>query len=163
MKSLKDLLNTPSYHMRYKKSLKNRDTFDFLSLIQGWSKIIGPYFASHTVPLKNCNFTLCILSNHPSLAQELKLNEEILKEKIFKQFPELKKTIKKFTFIINNEYFERQKILQKTSKPPKKIIRQRHPHSLEFKKLQSSAELLFEKITDQEIKKKLISLYMQKH
>ena len=53
------------------KSAKLSDSFDFISLIKAWREIAGEKLSEHTIPLKNQNGTLIVLSNHSAFANEL--------------------------------------------------------------------------------------------
>ncbi len=162
MKTLKDLLN---FSYQAKKSSfhpKKFEAFDFLSLVQNWPKIVGPYLSQHTIPLKNDRQTLTILSNHPTVAQEMSLLEEALKENILKYFPDLRGFVKRLKFLVNSEHFERQKLLVINSPTAKKVSKQIHPQSPIYKRMKKEAEKLIDTIEDEEMKDLLISLYIQK-
>lgn len=136
------------------------ESFDFLSLIRAWKEIAGDKLSEHTVPLKNQNGTLIVLSNHAAFANELSFMELPLKKKIFARFPNLEKTIKSIKFIVDSTHFERQ--YAQFVAPLEKIQEQvLHPYSPEFKRLKKEAEVLFADITDPEIKERMISLFLQ--
>lgn len=163
---LSDLLNfKKGSYARYsvnKSPVHVKETFNFLSLIENWPKIVGSFLAQHTIPLKNQNKTLVVLSDNSSVAQEMGLLEETIKQKIMILFPELKKNIKNIKFMINNQYFhDQQKIFSKALQNTvnkKKIF---HAHSPQFKKLNKEAEELFQDVEDAEDKKLFCSLYIQ--
>ena len=146
-----------------KKSAQMSDSFDFLSLIKGWREIAGDKLSEHTIPLKNQNGTLVILSNHSAFANELSYMELLLKKKIFARFPSLEKSIKNIKFIVDSTHFQKQYsqfVIQ-----PHKIVKENqqtlHQFSPEFIRLRKEAEEIFRDIEDAEIKKSMISLYIQ--
>jgi hypothetical protein len=143
------------------KNSKVSDSFDFLSLIRSWPEIAGAKLSEHTIPLKNQNGTLLILSNHSAFANELSFMELPLKKKIFQKFPSLTNTILSLKFIVDTTHFDEQ---FKRFSPTSKTINEQqalHPHSPEFKVLKKDATALFESITDLELKESMISLYIQ--
>lgn len=136
------------------------DSFDFLALIRAWKDIAGVKLSEHTIPLKNQNGTLIVLSNHSAFANELSFMELPLKKKIFEKFPNLEKSITSIKFIVDSTHFSKQ-YEQFVTPMEKKNIQTLHPYSPEFKKLKKEAELMFSDIIDLEIKEKMISLYIQ--
>ena len=136
-------------------------SFDFLALIHAWPEIAGAKLSEHTIPLKNQNGTLLILSNHSAFANELSFMELPLKKKIFSKFPALTNSILSLKFIVDTTHFEEQ---YKHFSLPTKAKREEntlHPQSPEYKKLKKEALITFENIIDDEIKEKMISLYIQ--
>ena len=143
------------------KNAKASDSFDFLALIHSWPEIAGAKLSEHTIPLKNQNGTLLILSNHSAFANELSFMELPLKKKIFEKFPSLTNSIFSLKFVVDTTHFEEQyKHFAKPTKE-KKAENTLHPHSPEFKKLKKEAMVFFDQITDEELKEKMISLYIQ--
>ena len=145
------------------KSVQISDSFDFLSLIKAWREIAGEKLSEHTIPLKNQNGTLIVLSNHSAFANELSFMELPLKKKIFSKFPNLEKSIKNIKFIVDSTHFSKQylQFVAPTEKIKKKNENILHPYSPEFRKLKKEAEELFSDISDLEIKESMISLYIQ--
>lgn len=137
-----------------------QESFDFLALIRAWKDIAGGKLSEHTIPLKNQNGTLIILSNHSAFANELSYMEIPLKKKIFEKFPALEKHILSIKFIVDSTHFSKQ-YEQFVAPIEKKKTQALHPYSPEFRKLKKEAEELFGHIEDQEIKEKMISLYIQ--
>ena len=146
-----------------KKQSDAADSFDFLSLIKGWRDIAGEKLSEHTIPLKNQNGTLVILSNHSAFANELSYMEILLKKKIFTQFPSLEKSIKNIKFIVDSTHFDKQ--YNQFIVPAQKIKKQNqntlHQFSPEFIRLRKEAEEIFKDMEDEEVKKSMISLYIQ--
>jgi hypothetical protein len=136
------------------------DSFDFLALIRAWKDIAGAKLSEHTIPLKNQNGTLIILSNHSAFAQELSYMELPLKKKIIEKFPNLEKSIQSIKFIVDSTHFNQQ-YSQFIAPVEKKKSQELHPYSPEFRKLKKEAEELFLDLDDIEIKEKMISLYIQ--
>jgi len=141
---------------------KSQVGFDFLSLIKEWPKIAGNKLSEHTIPLKNQNGTLVILSNHSAFASEMKFMEVPLKKKIFALFPSLENHIKTIHFIVDTTHFNQQVDMFANSPKSEKInVKLPHPFSPEAKKLQKEAEDLFKDLKDEDLKKHFISLYIQ--
>jgi len=150
-----------SYHKEKTSNQKNvQDSFDFLALIRAWKDIAGTKLSEHTIPLKNQNGTLIVLSNHSAFANELSFMELPLKKKIFEKFPGLEKQILSIKFIVDTTHFSKQ-YQQFITPVEKKKAEVLHPHSPEFKKLKKEAEELFFDLDDKELKEKMISLYIQ--
>jgi hypothetical protein len=143
-----------------KEKMVLHESFDFLSLIRAWKDIAGPKLSEHTIPLKNQNGTLVILSNHSAFANELSYLEIPLKKKIFEKFPTLEKNIVTIKFIVDSTHFSKQ-YDQFIAPVEKKKVQTLHPHSPEFKKRKKEAEEMFTDMTDLELKEKMISLYIQ--
>jgi hypothetical protein len=143
------------------KNSKSSDSFDFLALINSWPDIAGAKLSEHTIPLKNQNGTLMILSNHSAFANELSFMELPLKKKIFLKFPSLSNSIFSLKFIVDSTHFEKH--YNRFVLPAKEMKEQNilHPHSPEFKLLKKEALVFFENILDEELKAKMISLYIQ--
>ncbi len=136
------------------------ESFDFLALIRSWKEIAGPKLSEHTIPLKNQNGVLIILSNHSAFANELSYMELPLKKKIVEKFPALEKMILSIKFIVDSTHFSKQ-YEQFIAPIEKKKATTLHPYSPEFRKLKKEAEELFSDLEDLEIKEKMISLYIQ--
>lgn len=150
-----------SFRKEQASSSKNvQDSFDFLALIRGWKDIAGVKLSEHTVPLKNQNGTLIILSNHSAIANELSYMELLLKKKIFEKFPAMEKQILSIKFIVDSTHFSKQ-YEQFVAPLEQKKAQTLHPYSPEFRKLKKEAEELFADLGDPEIKEKMISLYIQ--
>ena len=145
------------------KSQQLSESFDFISLIKAWKEIAGDKLSQHTIPLKNQNGTLVVLSNHSAFANELSYMELPLKKKIFGKFPNLEKSILNIKFIVDSTHFAKQ--YNQFIVPAEKIKKQNenllHPFSPEFRRLKKEAEELFRDIEDLENKERLISLYIQ--
>lgn len=145
------------------KSKQLSESFDFLSLIKAWKEIAGDKLSQHTIPLKNQNGTLLVLSNHSAFANELSYMELPLKKKIFAKFPNLEKSILNIKFIVDSTHFTKQ--YNQFALPTEKVKKQNenllHPFSPEFRRLKKEAEEMFIEIEDPEIKERMISLYIQ--
>ena len=141
--------------------LNYSDSFDFLALIKAWPEIAGSKLSEHTIPLKNQNGTLIILSNHAAFANELSFMELPLKKKIFERFPKLEKNILSIKFIVDSTFFSKQYDHFVTSTQDKKTQNTLHPLSPEYRKLKKEADSLFSEIIDEEMKAHLSSLYIQ--
>jgi mevalonate kinase len=145
------------------KTAQLSESFDFISLIKAWKEIAGDKLSEHTIPLKNQNGTLMVLSNHSAFANELSYMELPLKKKIFAKFPYLEKSILNIKFIVDSTHFSKQyaQFIAPTEKIKKKNENLLHPYSPEFRRLKKEAEGMFGDIEDEEIKEKIISLYIQ--
>lgn len=145
----------------YKKDkLHLQESFDFMALIKAWKEIAGPKLSEHTIPLKNQNKILIILSNHSAFANELSYMELQLKKKIFDKFPNLEKSIAGIKFIVDSTHFSQQYNLF-VAPIEKKQNLALHPYSPEFRKLKKEAEEFFKDLEDSEVKENMISLYIQ--
>jgi hypothetical protein len=163
LKKLSTFIDTKTNNIQsneYKNS-KMSDSFDFLALIRSWPEIAGAKLSEHTIPLKNQNGTLLILSNHSAFANELSFMELPLKKKIFSKFPALSNSIYSLKFIVDTTHF--QEHYKRFVLPEKEAKQQNllHPHSPEYKTLKKEALLFFEQIDDGELKEKMISIYIQ--
>lgn len=145
------------------KSAQLSDSFDFISLIKAWREIAGDKLSEHTIPLKNQNGTLMVLSNHSAFANELSYMELPLKKKIFAKFPNLEKSILNIKFIVDSTHFSKQysQFVAPLEKIKKKNENALHPYSPEFRRLKKEAEEIFGEISDSEIRESMISLYIQ--
>ena len=162
LKKLSQYIDSPyADRNSYKKDKAYlQESFDFLALIKAWKEIAGAKIAEHTIPLKNQNKTLIVLSNHSAFANELSYMELPLKKKIFDKFPNLEKSIQSIKFIVDSTHFSQQ-YNQFIAPLEKKQSMALHPYSPEFRKLKKEAEELFVDVDDIEIKEKMISLYIQ--
>ncbi len=139
------------------------DSFDFLSLIKAWREIAGNKLSEHTIPLKNQNGTLIILSNHAAFANELSYMELPLKKKIFAKFPNVEKSIKSIKFIVDSTHFDIQykQFIEPIEEMEKRKTSHLHPLSPQYRLLKKQAEEMFSSIEDEEMKAHLISLFIQ--
>lgn len=162
LKKLSLFIDSPnSSQNSFKKDKAHlHESFDFLALIRAWKDIAGAKLSEHTIPLKNQNGTLIILSNHSAFANELSYMELPLKKKIIEKFPDLEKSILSIKFIVDSTHFSKQ-YSQFIAPVEKKKSQALHPYSPEFRKLKKEAEELFVDLDDLEIKEKMISLYIQ--
>ncbi|MBL6990832.1 MAG: DUF721 domain-containing protein [Bacteriovoracaceae bacterium] len=139
--------------------------FDFLSLVKIWPKIVGDRSAKYTVPLKIQNGVLYVLTNHSAFSFSLNSMQEAVKNNIFKEFPNLKKQIKKIYFQVNSAYFEQsqQRIIKEKSIEESKKASALHPYSPTYRKLKKEALELLEnsEVEDLETRELLISIYIQ--
>lgn len=166
LKKLSLFIDSPNRGHHSENSLKKerngfaKETFDFLALIRCWKDIAGTKLSEHTIPLKNQNGTLIILSNHSAFANELSYMELPLKRKIFEKFPNLEKSIQSIKFIVDTTHFSKQ-YQQFITPVEKKKNQGLHPFSPEYRKLKKEAEEFFLELEDKELKEKMISLYIQ--
>lgn len=144
-----------------KTSQSSDDSFSFVSLIQSWEKIVGSKLSKHTIPLKNQQKNLTILSDHPVYSQQLSFLQNPIKEKIFKNFPPLKNKISYLKFVVNESYFKQQ--LNTFKKNKKESVHIPHAQSPEYKAVHNEASKAFKNFKNEEIKEKMISLYIQQH
>ncbi len=147
-----------SHKLQKQKNI--HEGLDFLSLIRAWKDICGEKLAEHTIPLKNKNGVLIILSNHSLFATELKFMEPILKKKIFSLFPKFKDYIKSIHFIVDSTHFDQQVQVFKNEIQPEKVELP-HPYSPEYKKLTLEAKKLLSEVNDPETLELLSSIYRQ--
>ena len=151
----------PDRSSTYKKDKAHlQESFDFMALIKAWKEIAGAKLSEHTIPLKNQNKILIVLSNHSAFANELSYMELQLKKKIFDKFPNLEKSIIGIKFIVDSTHFSQQ-YNQFIAPLEKKQSMALHPYSPEFRKLKKEAEEFFKDLEDNEVKENMISLYIQ--
>lgn len=167
-KKISDILGhkPSSKGSQYYKKTSSEEFFDFLVFIRAWPKIVGPKLAKTTVPLKNQNKTLTILTNHSAYSQALSMNEEVLREKIFKEFPFLKSKVRSFKFIVDSTHFQKQMedIMMRADVTSDQKIKKNsiklHPQSPEYKKWKKIAEEEYKEL-EPELREKLVSIYLQ--
>ena len=162
-KKLSNLLNNFGHRPSKKiyRSKVDQSGFDFLSLIDRWEEIVGERLIKMTIPLKNQNGTLVILTSHPAIGQQLSFMEVELKKRIAEVFPSLKGKIKGIRYQMNSAFFEKkveESSKRKITSSSPKIF---HPYSPEYRQYKKEAEELFSDIEDLEVKKSLTSLYIQ--
>lgn len=170
-KKVSDLLGQDQYSKRSRKyspkSAKPSELFDFLTLISRWHEIVGPKLSKVTVPLKNQNKTLTILTNHSAYSQSLSMMEETIKSKIFKAFPELKGKVQRLNFMVSTQHFDQQRddllnraSAKKEDKTEAKKQNTLHPQSPQYKALREQAMQEFADF-EGDLKEQMISLYIQ--
>lgn len=155
----KDLERYDSHDLKRENLHSFYQTFDFLELVNKWPDIIGKALAGVTSPLKIKGDSLIIMSKHASYSQNISFLSEEIKQKIFALFPQLKPVIKKLNFQTQESYFnQKDSVEEKKAAAPKF-----HPQDPRFKILKQEAERLFGDIEDTELKKMLISIFIQSH
>lgn len=148
------------------KFLSN-ETFDFFALIEAWPELVGERLGKYTIPLKNNNNCLTVLTNHSAFSQQLGFLEKELKEKILKRFPSLKGKMSRIKFMYNTSHFDTQVEMAKNFvKTPKKEKSKKeqvifHKYSPRYKELKSEADKLFGDLEDEDIRESLTSIYIQ--
>ncbi|WP_164848228.1 DUF721 domain-containing protein [Halobacteriovorax sp. HLS] len=153
---------------RYSKSkyIAN-ETFDFFALIEAWPEIVGPRIGKYTIPLKNQNNCLTVLTNHSAFSQELGFLEEEIKNKIITRFNSLKGKISRINFIYNSHHFTTQVDMAAKfvkNKPKEREVKEEiifHKFSPQYKKLKAQADELFNDLDDLELKESLTSIFIQ--
>lgn len=133
-------------------------TFDFLELVSKWPEIIGPALSKVTSPLKIKGDSLIIVSKHASYSQNISFLSEDIKQKVFLLFPQLRPVIKKLNFLTQESFFQEREAQQQEAQ---KVIPRFHPQDPRFKLVKLEAERLFADVEDLELKKTLISIYIQ--
>lgn len=173
LKSIFDQFSTGSvrnnsYDPRYsKKAAFSEQTFDFFALIEAWPEIVGQRLGKYTIPLKNHNNCLTVLTNHSAFSQDLGFLEEEIKKKVIKKFSSLSGKISRINFIYNTQHFQTQvDMAQNFTKAPteqEKIKEEKifHKFSPQYKALKSQADELFNDLEDEEVRESLTSIYIQ--
>lgn len=157
------------HDVQYDKIKSYYQTFDFINLRKRWNEVIGDRLAHVTSPLKIMKDDLIILSKDSSYSHHISFLSEEIKKNIFSLFPELKAIIKKLKFQTNESYF-REKHHQRfgvheaihkdlSSTKPQLL----HPQNPRYRILMREANELFKDIEDDQLKKTLMSLYLQIH
>jgi hypothetical protein len=169
-KSLKDLLDTnynikPPHARGNSKNHKTSEAFNFLSLIKEWPLIVGEKLAAKTVPLKNQRKTLVILSNHSAYSEQLSFMSDKIIEKINEHFPMLHGKIANIKYMTNPAHFKLQQEVATTLKDsdPKELSDLTHQFSPTDQALVKEAEVYFQDIEDEEVRKSLKSIFIQLH
>lgn len=153
----KELEKYDSHDLKREKIHSFYQTFDFIDLVRKWPEIIGPALSQVTSPLKIKGDSLIIMSKHASYSQNISFLSEELKQKIFVLFPQLKPVIKRLNFQTQESYFNQKSVQEEA----KKEIPKFHPQDPKYKVLKVEAERLFSDVQDEELKKTLISIYLQ--
>lgn len=153
-----------SFPSRGKK--KTNEAFDFLTLIRKWPDVVGPRLAQHTIPLKNTQRSLTILTDHPAYSEQLKFMEVQLLKKIKEQFPALRDSLRTLYFKTDSSFFQKQKAMAETrsgesSEHKEKMEQAFHKYSPEYRKLKAEADEEFKDIGSDEVREKLTSIYIQ--
>ena len=162
-KKLSNILNNLGHRPSKKiyRTKVDQSGFDFLYLIDRWEEIVGERLIKMTIPLKNQNGVLVILTSHPAIGQQLSFMEEELKKRIAEVFPNLKGKIKGIRYQMNSSFFEKkveESTKRKVTSTSPKIF---HPYSPQYREFKKEADELFSDIEDLDVKKSLTSLYIQ--
>ena len=160
-KSLSDIfgVNRPRKKFGPKKATTDA-VLNFLDLVHSWEDIVGPRISSHTLPLKNNNNCLTILTDHPVFSQQLSFLEKEIIEKVKRKFPQLTRGVSKLRFQVNAKFFKTKfEQIQKIKPENKPIIL--HPRSPEYKILKKEFEELNLETEDEQTKDLLLSLFIQ--
>ena len=138
------------------------NAFDFLSLMRKWDCIVGKNLARVSIPLKNQQKTLVILSAHSLYSQQLSFMQEIIFKKIISVFPRFRGKIHNLKFQTNEFFFEQRKrpFFSATKKEHIPSLLP-HPQSPEYKKLKKEGEEIAGIIRDGVLKDLMVSLYIQ--
>lgn len=154
----KELEKYDSHDLKRENLHSFYQTFDFIDLVKQWPLIIGPAFAQVTSPLKIKGDSLIIMAKHAAYSQAVfELSEEI-KQKIFALFPQLKPVIRKLNFQTQESYFNQKEVQAEIKKEAAPKF---HPQDPKYKLLKAEAERLFGDIPDEELKKIMISIFLQ--
>lgn len=155
--NLEELSKIESHNPKKEEIRSFYETFDFLELINVWHEIVGEKLCRVTCPLKIKFDSLVVLTKHSIYSQELSYLQEELKQEIFKKFPSLNKILKKIIFQTSESFFN----FNNDYKSINKNINRIHPMSPEFRLKKIKADQIFESLDDEEIKKILISIFIQ--
>ena len=154
----RDLERLDSHDIKRDEMQAFYQTFDFLELVKKWPQIVGPKMAPVTGPLKIQQGSLFVITKHASYSHELSYLAEEIKKEIFKVLPQLSPIIKKITFRTQESFFqEKARLTEETKLKVNKI----HPQSPQYKLLKHEAERIFADVTDEDLKKIMISIYIQ--
>jgi len=162
-KKLSNILNNLGHRpaKKFYRSKVDQSGFDFLHLIDRWEEIVGERLIKRTIPLKNQNGILVILTSHPAIGQQLSFMEEQVKKRIAEVFPNLKGKIKSIRYQMNSSFFEKKVEESKKRKVTSSSPEIFHPYSPEYRQYKKEADEIFFDIEDEEVKKSLTSLYIQ--
>ncbi len=145
---------------------KNNDAIDFIDFIKKWNQIVDLKIAAVSMPLNIKKGNLTILTNHPTTSETILFNKHRYQEKIHSLFPKFK--ITNFHFICQPNFFKENKndIFQAKSKEVKveKINpKEWHPLDPNYKRVKKEADIMFNDISDLDLKDSLTSLFLQLH
>jgi hypothetical protein len=152
------LNNIDSHSLRQDTIKSFYETFDFIELISKWPLIVGEKLSAVTSPLRLRNDSLVVVTKHSIFSQELSYLQEEIKQEIFKNFPNLKKMIKKIIFQTSESFFQQISFSQAQKSQTKSTP---HPMSPLYRIKRHQAEEIFKTIQDEELKKILMSLFIQ--
>ena len=133
---------------------------NFLDLVHSWEDIVGPRISAHTLPLKNNDNCLTILTDHPVFSQQLSFLEKEIIEKVKRKFPQLTRGMTKLRFQVNAKFFRTKFEQVQKVKPENKPVTL-HPRSPEYKALKKEFEGLNFETSDEQTKELLLSLFIQ--
>jgi hypothetical protein len=136
-------------------------SFDFLHLIKCWKDIVGPMLAQNTIPLKIKAGQLYVLTKHSVFAQELSFVDQVIIEKIKKDFPSFEKQIEKIRYITGNfsaEEFNRHP----NKKAANDLSQKKQPHPFDpiYRQKLLKAQSFFADVEDSEMRELLIKAYL---
>ena len=163
MKKLSDCLSGKARegNRRYKQNPSN-DTFDFLSLIQNWEKIIGAQLAKHTSPLRIQNKSLIILTRHSVYTQQLSYLSEEIRKKIFEFYPSLRRSVNKLQFFTSEKLFNDLDKVPFSQEEISKVKTQKHKYSPHYQKQLQQAKQKYQDIElDDDLMELIISIDIQ--
>ena len=130
---------------------------------KGWANIVGDGFLlKHTVPIRIDKNELHVVTDHPSLLEQSAFMKRILNQKFGQETKTRFFKIKNVNFIFNTKLFVQHKSLVEKVFAHKKRELSFHPFSPEYKSLKKKAEKEFQFLDDETLKKKLVSLFIQK-
>ena len=141
---------------------RTQGCFDFIYLIRSWDKIVGDLMAKNTIPHKIMRSTLLVMTKHSIFAQELSFMGPQIIQKIEENIPELKGKITKIKFSHANYSWDEFKNAKFEKTRERKARPKLHPHSPQYKLKMKKAQETFHDIEDDEVKKLLTSLFMDK-
>jgi hypothetical protein len=135
--------------------------FDFLVLVDRWEEVVGERLSKSTIPLKLQYGHMVVITAHPGIGQHLKFLEEDIIAKIEKLFHPLQGKIKSLRFQTNSSFFEKKIEESKKRRGEVADKPKLNPYSPIYKKYKKQAEALFADLEDEEIKKSMISIFIQ--
>lgn len=156
----KELDRLGSHDLKRDELYSFYQTFDFFELIKRWPDIVGEKMAAVSSPLKIKSDSLFIITKHSSFSHGLSYLSEDIKEKIFKIFPKLRPVIKKLAFQTQEGFFQERAQQEESIAVQKARL---HPQSPQYKILKQEAERLFADVEDEELRKVMISIFVQSH
>ena len=165
MRELKNILRGLGLKIpsQKKSTAKNKNSLDFIHLINNWKNVVGKSMSKHTLPLKLIDKKLIILVNHPAIAEQLRGMQRSLLLKILKAYPSMRKEIEGLGFKTNPTVFAKQSksvqpVQTTKAKPAKKGP---HRFSPEYQRIAAEAQEIAKDIEDPELKELMTSLAMQ--
>lgn len=149
------------YRQQKGRYSRNRESFDFITLLQNWEDIVGKLLGQNTLPLKLKGNTLYIATKHSIFAGQMALMSPMIIQKIGEFYPSLSQGLKKIKYI-NSERLFSKKADQKHKTKSQNSHNTLHPYSPLYQQRTQMANDLFNDLEDKELSDIFTRLLLQK-